>query len=224
MEAIVGERGSRAALAGFMFAVLFVVAWVLLDNSPPFGASANELTDYFSNPSRRRSSVIVGFWVAPFAAIAFMWFMAAFRDRLLRAGGREHTLYSTVHLVSGTTFTIAIFIAGATELATVKMVTAAADGSFDVDAIRGIIALGTVMAQVVALRSGAVFIAVGATRAMRSGLFPRWFGIVSYVMAAALLLVATTWRPMALVIPAWVVGVSMLVLAMRRNLEVPTES
>ena len=59
---------------------------------------------------------------------------------------------------------------------------------------------------------------------MRSGLFPRWFGIVSYVMAAALLLMATTWRPMALVIPAWVVGASMLVLAMRRNLEVPTES
>lgn len=224
LNTISGERGSRAALAGFVFGALFCIGWILIDQSPPFDVPAQELAEYFSNSTRRRSSQIVGLWIAPFAAIAFMWFMAAFRHRLLRASGQESTLFSTVQLVSGAIFTMAIFIAGATELATVRIVTASASGNFDLDATRGIIALGSVISQIVGLRSGAVFILVSTTRAMRAELFPRWFGIASYVMAAAALLISTTWKPIVLVIPAWVVGTSLLVLSLRRNRELPIEA
>lgn len=219
-----GERGSRAALAGAVFAVLFVVGWLLLQQSPPLGAPRTELAEYFADPGRRRASLIGGLYAVPFAAIAFIWFMAALRDRHLRAGAKENVLLSTVQLVAGTLFVVAIFAVAAIELALVWMAEQSGDGTFDVDAARAMVAFGAAMAQIVALRAGAVFIATSTTRAMRSGLFPRWYGIVSLIGATLLLFSYTAWPAIALVMPIWVLGSSGLVLVRRVTRHVPTGS
>lgn len=210
------SRGSYVAAAGLVFAALFVIGWLLLRDRPLLGASDQELIDYFGDPDQRRTSLLAGLYVVPFAAIAFIWFMAALRDRYVSAGGGENILLSTVHLMSGALFVAALFLIGAVEVAMAWMVDTENSMVVDVAAARAMLALGTAMAQMVALRAGAVFIAVSTTRAMRSGLFPRWYAIASLVIALSLLLASTRVTGIALLVPLWVAGSSVLILVRRR--------
>ena len=218
-----GERGSRAALAGFVFAALFVVGWLLLAQSPELDAPADELMSYYTTPSERRSSFLAGFYVIPFAGIAFIWYMAALRARIHRAGGLEHRLFSTVQLMSGTLFVAAVFLIAVTELAAARL-GESMQSSGDVDGVRNVLALGSAASQIFALRTGAVFIGVSANRASRAGLFPGWFSVISLVLAVALLFVATSWQPVVLIIPIWVMVTSFVVLTYRRNQPSPVEA
>ena len=221
MEIDIGERGSRAALAGGVFAILFVLGWLLMQQSPPLDAPAEELVDYFSDPDQRRSSLIAGLYVVPFAGIAFIWFMAALRDRYVRSGAKENVLLSTVHLISGTLFVAAMFAIAAVELALVWLAEQSPAGRYDAEATRAMVAFASAMAQIIALRAGAVFIAVSTTRAMRSGLFPRWFGVASMVTAVLLLFSFSALPIVALLMPIWVVAASALVLTRRSTRDLP---
>ena len=68
-----------------------------------------------------------------------------------------------------------------------------------------------------ALRAAAVFVGVSASQAVRSGLFPRAYGIVSLVTAAALLFVYEAVPVVTLLFPAWVALSALLVLGLRRR-------
>lgn len=210
-----GERGSRAALAGVVFAVLFVAGWLLLQQSPPLDAPRDELVGYYTDPDQRWASAVAGLYVVPFAAIAFVWFMAALRDRYLRSGGRENVLLSTAHLVAGSLYVAALFVSAAVELALVWMADQPPDAVFDVDAARTMVAFGAALSQIVALRTGAVFIVISATRAMRSGLFPRWYGVLSVIVAVLLMLTYTSGALAAMILPIWVVATSAMVMVQR---------
>lgn len=218
------ERGSRAALAGVVFAVLFTVGWALLRTTPAVGTPDDEVIDYFTSAERRRTSLITGLYVTPLAGLAFIWFMAAFRARIVRASGQEHAIFSSVQLITGTLFVGMIFVAGGAELAAYWLADRADDGVIDVASARATLALGASMSLVFALRTVSAFIAVSTTRAMRAGLFPRWFTWVSYAIAVALMTVATNWRAVMLLIPVWVIGVSVVVVTTRPNRHLPTEA
>ena len=79
---------------------------------------------------------------------------------------------------------------------------------------------GDTILVVFALRCAGVFIAAGTTRALRSGLMPRWFAAISYVLVLVLLLTVARARFVTLVFPAWVVAMSLLVL--KRRVVTPT--
>jgi hypothetical protein len=205
------------AYAGLAFAALFVLGWLLLRERPPLSATDQELIDYFGDRSNRRMSRVTGLYVIPFAAIAFIWFMAAMRSRFVGASGRENALLSTVHMMAGALFVAALFLIGAVELAMAWMVDTADGAVVNVAAARAMLALGTALGQMVALRAGAVFIAVSTTRAMRSGLFPRWYGIAGMVIALTLLLASTRVTYVVLLMPLWVAGSSVLILLRRQE-------
>jgi hypothetical protein len=213
-EVFLGERGSRIAIAGLLFSVLFVVAWLLLLDSPSFDASDQELFDYYGDPDRRRNSVIAGLYVIPFGGIAFIWFMAALRDRYLHFATRENTILSTAHVVAGALVVTSLFTIAGVELAVSWL--GEAGSSFDADGARSVLALGEALSDIMALRSAAVFVGVSATRAMRSGIFPRAYGVLSMITAVALLLVYEAVPGVALTFPAWVAGSSVLILVRRR--------
>jgi len=217
LDQALAERGSRTALAGLVFAVLFVVGWLLIRTGPSVHSSDARILRYYGDSGHRSLSFAAGLFVVPFAGIAFIWFMGALRDRVVRAGGTEHPLFSSVHLISGTVFVSAIFGLGAAELAATWLAEAASDRAVNVDAIRAMLALEAAMAQIYTLRAAAVFVAVSSTRGLRAGLFPKWFGIGGVLTALALLLVATAWRPVVLVIPVWVLVASVLILMARPN-------
>lgn len=218
LEAALVARGSRIALAGLVFSVLFVIAWMLLRESPSFDSTDDELTSYYLDPGGRRDSAIAGLYVIPLASIAFIWFMAALRDRYLRATARENTILSTAQVVAGALVVTSLFTIAAVELAVVWL--AETGELFDVDSARSLLAIGQSTSDIMALRSAAVFVGVSATRAVRSGLFPRSYGVLSMVTALALLLVYGALPGVALLFPAWVAGSSVLILLRRRAIDV----
>ena len=207
-------RGSRAAVAGLVFSGLFVAGWLLLRTSPHLDDSDATIVDYYADAGNRRASALAGLYVVPFAAIAFIWFLAALRDRYVRAATRENTLLSTVHLVAGALFAASMFIVAATELALVWL-SEQAGGTIDISSARAVLALGEANADIMALRSAAVFVAVSSTRAVRSGLFPKSYALVGVLVALTLLLVYDDWPFTALLVPAWVGVSSILVLVAR---------
>ena len=211
-----GERGTRVAAAGLVFSALFVVMVILLTRSPGVGASDAHISRYYTTDARR-SSVVVGLYVIPFAGIAFMWFMGALRSRTVQAAGAEHPMFAAVQLISGAVFVTLLFVGGAAELSVAWAVQSTGAGAFDPASARGLIALSNALMQIFALRAGAVFVGIGTTRGLRSGLFPRWFAIASFVMAAVMLLVSSAWLPIVLVFPVWVTGTSIIVLRRRQK-------
>jgi hypothetical protein len=213
-DALSGARGSRIAIAGLVFSALFVIAWFLLRGSPSFDATNQELVDYYGDPDQRRNSVIAGLYVIPFAGIAFIWFMAALRDRYLRLAAREDTILSTAHVVAGALVVTSLFTLAAVELAVAWL--GETGESFDVNGARSLLAFGQAVSDIMALRAAAVFVGVSATRAVRSGLFPRSYGVLSLFTALALLLVYEALPAVTLLFPAWVAGSSVLILLRRR--------
>ena len=216
-DAIIGARGSRVAIAGLVFSALFVVAWFLLRDSPSLDSTDQELLDYYGDPDQRRNSVIAGLYVIPFAGIAFIWFMAALRDRYLHFATRENMILSTAHVVAGALVVTSLFTLAGVELAVSWLGEAGA--SFDAASARSLLALGESLSDIMALRSAAVFVGVSATRAMRSGLFPRSYGVLSLITALALLLVYEAVPGISLAFPAWVAGSSVLILVRRRAVQ-----
>ena len=212
----VGARGSRVAYAGLLFSALFLVAWLLLRDSPSFDATDAQLTDYYADTDRRRAAILAGLYVIPLAGIAFIWFMSALRDRYMRTVHGENVILSTAHVVSGSLVVVSLFTLATVELAVAWM--AEKGSSFDVDGARSLLALGEASSEIMALRSAAVFVGVSASRAVRSGLFPRAFGVVSFLVAAALLFVYEAVPVVSLLFPAWVAGSAVLILVRRRSL------
>ena len=218
-EDVTEGHGPRVALAGFVFAVLFVVGVLLLRQAPSLSEPTQGLLDYYADPDQRRGSLIAGLYIVPFSGLAFIWFMAALRARYLQSGGSENVVLSTVQLLTGTLFVVALFVIGSVRVALVLLAQEAP--AVDADSVRAMVALATAMAEIVGLRAAAVFVAVSSTRAVRSGLFPRWYWILSLLVALTLLFAFNAWPPIGMLMPAWVVGSSAFVLSARRSHEAP---
>lgn len=210
-----GVRGSRIALAGLLFAGLFLVAWLLLRSSPDFDATDQELRAYYGDPDQRQASILAALYVVPLAAIAFIWFMAALRDRYVRSSSREHTILSTAHVVAGTLVVVSLFLMATVELSVGRL--AGTSDALDVGGARALLALGQAASDIMALRAAAVFVAISTSRGVRSGLFPRAFGVLSVLVALALLFVYASAQWVGLLFPAWVAASSIMILIRRRG-------
>jgi len=217
-DALPGTRGSRVALAGLVFSALFVLAWALLRESPSLDASDEALVGYYGDPDQRRNSMIAGLYVVPVAGIAFIWFMAALRDRSVRTATRENTILSTAHVVAGALVVTSLFTVAAVELAVVWL--AETGDVIDVAGTRSLLAVGDALSDIMAVRAAAVFVGISAARAVRSGLFPRSYGVVSLLTAVALLLVYEAVPWLTLLFPAWVAASSALILGRRHAVDV----
>jgi hypothetical protein len=206
------EGARRAALAGVAFAALMLVNFALLAGMPDAGSSDSEYSDFYRNGDTWRV-LLAAFYVVPFAGIAFIWFLAALRHRAVHLeGGTEDALLATAQLVSGVLFiamTFAGAAAGAASSASIELSGAPLEATAP---IRQLTAASEAFITVFAIRSAAVFILTGTTRARRSGMFPRWFTAPSLFIALVLLLATTSYRPVVLLFPLWVAVASLFVL------------
>ncbi len=113
VPAFVDETGRQlrapwaASVAGLLFAALFTGALLLLRNQPMIGASDAELVELFGT-GQDIAGVIGGLYMAPFAGIMFLWFIAVVRDQL---GEREDRFFATVFFGSGLLFVAVLFAA-----------------------------------------------------------------------------------------------------------------
>ncbi|KUI43290.1 hypothetical protein AU197_25255 [Mycobacterium sp. IS-1590] len=191
-----------AALAGVAFALLFATALVLIRIVLPEGAEPGSQWVREHSVNMRIAAILM-----PFAGIAFLWFMGVLRDGM---GRYEDRFFATVFLGSGLLFLAMMFSAVAVGVGLERSGAAMHPG---------VAAFGQMMlltiSKTYALRMAAVFMISLATIWLRTRLMPRWLSIATYVVAIAVLLAADLSMWSVLIFPAWVLVVSVQLLAHR---------
>ena len=204
---------AAAGVAGLVFTALFVVSIVLLYRRPAKGSSAAEITAWYLQNSSKTIG-LVGLYLAPFAGIAFLWFVAAVRHRI---GASEDRFFTTVFMGSGILFVGMLWAAAAASgaaLAAVKF-QGAPPPSPDVFVFsRG---LAYTLLFVYGTRAAAVFMIVSSTIGLRTRTLPRWLVYLGYAIALVLLFSVSYFRGFVLVFPAWVAVVSIELLVRGRS-------
>ena len=195
-----------AAVAGIVFSVLLIAAFVLLNVSlqgDAVGAGRS-----LSDPGRR-TGIVVALNLVPFAGIAFLWFIGVVRDRI---GAREDRFFATVFLGSGLLFVGMLFVAAAVAgglIADIVLRPATAILPEPLTVTREVTGL---LLHVYAMRMAGVFTISTATITMRTQVIPRWIAFVGYG-AALVMLVSIGLTPwVELLFPAWILLLSVEIL------------
>jgi hypothetical protein len=197
-----------AAVAGILFSVLLITALVLLRLSVPADprVPGEWLTD-----SARRTAVVVALNLIPFAGIAFLWFIGVLRDRI---GEREDRFFATVFLGSGFLFVAMMFVAAAVGGGLIAQASSGQPGV-------GTLVLGrnvtSILLNVYAMRMAAVFTLTLVTIARRTAIISRWLTVAGLVTAVLLLVGVGISAWVELLFPAWILALSVDVLAAGRR-------
>jgi hypothetical protein len=199
-------RSVRAAgVAGLLFAGLMTTALLLVREAPP-GTEAGFAAWWVGYAPR----YYIALYLIPFAGIAFLWLIAALRHRI---GRQEDQLFATVLLGTGLLFVAMLFATGAASAAA-----AVASEEPDLGAYESFM-FGRSMARafffVFAVKMAAAFMLVASSIGRATGVFPRWFTLIGVVAGISLLVTVTAFEPVALVFPAWVATLSVLLLRSR---------
>ena len=148
--------------------------------------------------------------MAPFAGIAFLWFLAVVRDRI---GVREDRFLATVFLGSGLLFVAMFWAAAATVGEPRRRQRPSREPRRSTLApSRPSEALTYSFMFVLGARAAAVFMIVTSTIALRTATFPRWLIIAGYVIALVMLLSVSLLQWIVLLFPAWVFVMSVYIL------------
>ena len=179
-----------AAIAGFVFATLFILSHLLIRNSippNPFG-SAIQIVNHAKTISRVLT-------VVPFAGIAFLWFIGAVRDHF---GELEDRFFATVFLGSGLLYIALTFFSAAIAGGLLVVL---GHGTGNV-VQSGAYAFGRAtiskILNIHAIRMAAVFMISTSTIFVCARLGSRWLAFLGYALALVLWLSLGTseWAPM----------------------------
>ncbi len=218
-DPLVDEAGRQlrapwaAGLAGILFAVLFTGALLLIRSSPLTAASNAQLVQLFAQ-GRDQWLLIGGLYLAPFAGIMFLWFIAVVRDQV---GEREDRFFATVFLGSGLIFVALVFAAAAVASTVAVAVRELGLDAPTVPEVELVRAIAYTLLFGFATRAAAVFLFSTATLGLRSGALPRWLALIGYLIGLILLLVVTFWDWIILLFPAWVAVASVFLIRRARS-------
>ncbi|HEY6811843.1 MAG TPA: hypothetical protein VI074_04045 [Propionibacteriaceae bacterium] len=193
-----------AAIAGIIFAVLLLTALTMIRI-----ALSEDSLQALQTDAQRRSLIRLSLQLVPFAGIAFLWFIGVIREQL---GNVEDRLFSTVFLGSGLLFLAMLFIGAVTSTSLLAML-AGSDPNADLFAYGR--SNTQALISVYAMRMAAVFTLSVSTLGLRTAGLPRWVSFLGYLVALTLLVAAGEHRWFQLLFPAWVLLVSVVILAVR---------
>jgi len=209
-----GAEAPRAAgIAGIAFAVLFSLSLILLRRHPAADSSAAEIARWYLGTTGKRVT-LVGLYLVPFAGIAFLWFTAAIRHNTAALRDR---FFDTALVGSALLFIAMLFASGAAGGALFAAVEFRHAPVPSPDAVGVARAFAYTFFFVYALRAAAVFMIVTSTVGLRSGVVPRWLAVSGIVIAIVMLLSVSFVSLLALLFPAWVVALSILILRRPRR-------
>ena len=205
-----GLRAIRAAgIAGLVFASTMTASLVLLRLDPiALGDVADD-----KSALQVGDATLVAIYLIPFSGIAFTWFLAALRRRV---GRLEDQLFATVFLATGLLFVAMLFAAGAAASAAV---TAGRFGPTTAGSIAVLFgaSLAKTLFYVFAVKMAGAFMLVSSTIGRRTGALPRWFTLLGLAAGIVMLFSVGFFEPLALIFPAWVAVVSVLLLRADRD-------
>lgn len=195
-----------AAIAGILFAVLLALSIVLIRLS--IASNPAEAGKWLVEGGRRTTAV-VGVNLIPFAGIAFLWFIGVIRDRM---GAREDKFFSTVFLGSGLLFIAMLFASAAVAIGMFTMFHAAPAGAVDSEVWTLGRHVTLTLLNIFTTRMAAVFVISTSTIALRTALVNRWLSYLGFIIGLALLVLSGSIPYINLLLPFWVLLVSLDVL------------
>jgi hypothetical protein len=201
-----------AAFAGIVFSAFLITALVLLRVSVPASAA---VPGAWLSSSGRRTSVAVALNLVPFAGIAFLWFIGVLRDRI---GEREDRFFATVFLGSGLLFVGMLFVAAAVGGGIIAGAVSLGPGGSTLVLGRDVT---DILLNVYSMRMAAVFTLTTVTIARRTQIVSRWLTIAGLACALVLLVGVGISPWTELVFPAWILALSLDILAKGQGLRAP---
>ena len=194
-----------AAVAGIAFSGLLTCSLVLLQLYVP----SNPLDEGAWLATRARR-VTFALNLIPFAGIAFLWFIGVLRDRL---GDQEDKFFATVFLGSGLLFLGMVFITESMAGGLILVHSVQPTALLESVAFTFVRACMFNIMHIYAFRMAAVFMISASTLAIRTRITARWIALVGYMAALFLLFGSSRFDWVLLVFPAWVLLVSLYILA-----------
>jgi hypothetical protein len=213
--AVTRPEGARTGLFGggvaaIVFAVLFVVGFILSSDTPDEDESNAEWVRHFADSGNRRI-IVIGVILLALAALAFLVFLGVLRERLRDAAPGSEWL-STVAFASGLAFVAMLAVAGVGHGA-VPAGIVFGDNPVPRDA--------NIMRTFESLAFGSLFLfgAVAAGLLIvttsivsgRAGLLPRWLVVTGYVVGVIVLVGGLLFVPMILFV-LWMLAVGIIML------------
>jgi hypothetical protein len=194
-----------AATAGIVFSVLmFTIVWLLRRSIP---VDPLEPGTWLAADTRQ---IELALNLVPIAGVAFLWFVAVLRDRL---GEQEDRFFSTVFLGSALLFMSMLFAAASLTGAVTLLASSTEPGALiDSATFHFARAAAYIVANVYAIKMGAVFMFATSTVVIRTGIAPRWMAYLGFLLALAVLVGSYYVGWSLVVLPVWVLLISTFIL------------
>ena len=204
--AVPGRFERRSALAGVFAVMLWAVAAAILGGDHvglPGGLpeeGADETHAYFRENENRVVGASALFMVG---SLFFLWFVGVLRTRL---GGDDQRAATSGAIAFAGGVATAIFAIG---MPTGGLVAALNADDIEASTAEALNALETAFLLGAEL-SATVLLVGGAFAALRTGRLPRWWAIVSILLAVWLLILPIGWAGLLIGVPIWTVITSLL--------------
>jgi hypothetical protein len=217
--AVTRTEGARTGLmaggiAAIVFAVLFVVGFLLATDTPEGDESNREWVRHFADSDNRRMIVISVILLA-LAAVAFLIFLGVLRERLRTAAPGAEWL-STIAFASGIVF-VAMLGVFAVGVGSVAAGVEFGDNPVPVnaDVIRSLDSLGFGALLLFGAAAAGLLIITTSIVSGRAALLPRWLVVTGYVVGVIVLLGGLLFLPLALFV-LWMLAIGIVMVSRSR--------
>lgn len=193
-----------AAIAGILFSILLMASFLLLRRAVPV-----DPLEAGAWLKANANQVALALNLMPFAGIAFLWFIGVLRNRL---GEREDRLFATVFLGGGLLFLAMLFVSAAMVGGVIIAYKVEVDrllGSATFTITR---AITFEIMNIYAIKMAGVFMIVTSTLGLRTGFIARWMAFIGYAAALLLLFSNRRLEGVLLILPLWVLLLSIHIL------------
>jgi hypothetical protein len=197
-------------IAAIVFAVLFVVGFLFVSDTPEGDESNLEWLRYYADSDNRRM-IIIGAIVLALAAVAFLVFLGVLRESLRNAG-------AGLEWIGTTAFASGLLFVAMLAVATLGTASVSASVEFgdapvvrDADVLRTFESLGIGALVLFGAAAAGLLIITTSVVAGRAALLPRWLVVAGYIAGVIVLLGGLFFIPLVLFV-LWmlVVGIVML--------------
>jgi len=205
----VPDRMERfSALAGVPAVVLWATGVLVAGGGHlglPGGVPEESAADVLAHFRENADAAVSGGWLFMLGSLAFLWFVGILRGRLHAAEGANATFTSIAFAGGVATGVFALGLPTGGVVAGLGVDQLGASEAAALNALETAFFIGAELAAVVLLAAGAVV-------ALRTGVLPRWWAVLSILLAVWLVIGPIGWIGLLAGLPLWTVLTSLLLV------------